>query len=1468
MATDITNRPFSGNWEPNLRKIVRHTPDAIVYINGDTGIPGCAGCGGRVDIQPFITGVSCEPSTNPIATATINLSIPKYRSAGLFRDGNFALQPGMEVHVYMRGYFPARSLLSQEATSATATPADASAMYPYYLVFHGVVTNNSYSYSGGEYSATLSCADLLHFWQYQRLVEQGSILASRPSGSKVQSSHLGHNFSGMSPYSIIYTLYRDVFGAAGGVETNWLGAEATNAAAASSQTGESLFSLALLYWQRRFSQTVANLRMFGATGTVYNAFQAAFLANLTSDQVKSLAKSYAAAEAQQSAKDPGSSLVRAARAVGYDPYSVLATGGGSASETDALGTSVASLQSYVTDISKFGNFNMLETVYMTKLEIANAVTHETGFEFYQDVDGDIVFKPPFYNMDTSGLRVYRIEPEDVVSFDVSDKEPDVTTMKWTGGHMSNLRVGSLEGEFGKRAEFIDYRLVAKFGWRQETIDSAYYDDEWSAYYALISKMDIYNIGVKSASVTIPLRPEMRPGYPVYIVHLDCFYYCTGISHSLTFGGSCQSSLTLVGRRAKFHAPGVPPAGRMPTVSDVRMDNMHLPPLPLTLPAGAVAAAERAYATGDPSDPRARTGFVDVYRKTQGFPNVVMALDPSLVNPLQFSPSFDLESLGTEQGIRNLIKAVVMGPTGVLQRPPDDRSTADDKSKSFDGPWAIQVSNTEWIPLPSVSELAAVARQGGVDAGGQAAAVFGRLVEAARSSYERGFPGSGTAAATLEQLSDFKSSFAPGKNLPGYYRYYSSAHPDPGNQGMLKLVLDGDGQLVDTSDRFTLRVRATQFSRDGNTLVEGDVTAGIPIAATGGQVVVKATHEIRSFDIARLEVSVSKGRVVQRGARVQAFPRKDLADALRAYFVDQILDADDFGAAKKVEDYAPLFEAERDRIAAILRSPDKVPPPPDLPDAVARPPVGVSRSFAVNVLENDGESEYVTSGFSAPGEDREVEFSDGSRQSRPHKGIDLRARAPGVPVLAAAPGRVSVSVGNAPRPRPPSGYGNWIAIDHAGGFQTRYAHLSVPLVRVGQVVRAGERIGLSGNSGTEAFHLHFELLLNGSHVNPQAYVPSGDTFVSVGAPPTEPPPAVATPPEVAAAAEAVASATFNTDYSEYLLSVDMPGGYETVGEAPGNDLTSRAVSLASVMADAIAGPAADAMQVVASSDASAGDAGRYAAAWAEMFPEGSVAMTVLRDATNRVVRDDGKRVYYAPVFPVSDERGYEVVGTYPYGRGLTITDQSLGRIIGPTGELPDYDAVDRFIKSVTSAGSTADVAKVIGESNLDAVTRAELAAGMDPALLADTGIAAVLGDAVPGRTGAGANTPASTAQGIGVFSPVNVAYGLSDMAVGDGGSCNCLAHQADIQLLRDPTAGQFIVVEGTEDAFADYVRGVAESRVAPWAAAQDNYRGASFAVGAPTGVVAAFDQAVDGARARVSAARAGLDRAVDDLRRNS
>jgi hypothetical protein len=52
------------------------------------------------------------------------------------------------------------------------------------------------------------------------------------------------------------------------------------------------------------------------------------------------------------------------------------------------------------------------------------------------------------------------------------------------------------------------------------------------------------------SVTIPLRPEIRLGYPVYIQHLDTYYYITGISHSFNFGGTASTNLSLEFRRER------------------------------------------------------------------------------------------------------------------------------------------------------------------------------------------------------------------------------------------------------------------------------------------------------------------------------------------------------------------------------------------------------------------------------------------------------------------------------------------------------------------------------------------------------------------------------------------------------------------------------------------------------------------------------------------------------------------------------------------------------------------------------------------------------------------------------------------------------------------------------------------------------------------------------------------------------
>ncbi len=105
---------------------------------------------------------------------------------------------------------------------------------------------------------------------------------------------------------------------------------------------------------------------------------------------------------------------------------------------------------------------------------------------------------------------------------------------------------------------------------------------------------------------------------------------------------------------------------------------------------------------------------------------------------------------------------------------------------------------------------------------------------------------------------------------------------------------------------------------------------------------------------------------------------------------------------------------------------------------------------------------------------------GPRWGRHHDGVDLAIRS-GTPFVASDGGKV-VRAGWY------GGYGNCIDIDHGNGFVTRYGHCSRIYVSVGDLVYQGQTIGCVGSTGwSTGPHLHFEVHLNGSRRDPEAYV---------------------------------------------------------------------------------------------------------------------------------------------------------------------------------------------------------------------------------------------------------------------------------------------------------------------------------------------------------------------------------------------
>lgn len=130
--------------------------------------------------------------------------------------------------------------------------------------------------------------------------------------------------------------------------------------------------------------------------------------------------------------------------------------------------------------------------------------------------------------------------------------------------------------------------------------------------------------------------------------------------------------------------------------------------------------------------------------------------------------------------------------------------------------------------------------------------------------------------------------------------------------------------------------------------------------------------------------------------------------------------------------------------------------------------GTSASGFITPITYDS-SVYCSSGY-------------GQRSSGWHGGVDLtRPSATGTPIYAVQSGKVIQAQYH-------YSWGNYVMIDHGDGVQTLYAHCSRFAVSKGQTVSQGQTIAYIGNTGNSfGPHLHFEVYINGSRVNPEGYI---------------------------------------------------------------------------------------------------------------------------------------------------------------------------------------------------------------------------------------------------------------------------------------------------------------------------------------------------------------------------------------------
>ena len=533
------------------REIIKTAPDIVIFIDGLPYLtnpfvndPRTKASYTLVNFNDKVTSFSANYDTESLVpNCSIQLQIPNYEKY-LYQmpGGNNLLQTMAQVQVYAKSYFMA-------ATGDTV----------YRRVFKGVTSYIGYNDNGKTLEVSIQCHGMLHLLEKMQINIHPSLVSAHKAASRltIYQSIL----SSGDPFQVIAMLFTEAFRSDG------------------FQIG-TLQGATLLPGQGN-----TNTMFYDAVTRGYMAKWQAILYNMVKD-VHIYGPNKDNLGIQVIMKRDGT--------WGKPDKNTL----GTSIRKRPTGTESATVNqysAYYKNIQRFAPYRNIadleitNSVIVNRLDAIREAVRKIDFEAYQDIDGKVIIKPPIYNLDvvnignrlkqtTTATNSSRNSYTNPVTAIYENNNPFVIHLSEILTEQENEDQAAIRRtrttvcgnpllSFGVQwdqdtkpvGEWIDVTKLAKFGLREEPM----YEVPWigmgnkiTLFAHAIAETVRANRGYRTYTITIPLRPELKLGFPVFIPHKDMYAYIKSISLNFNVGGTATMTLTCdsIRRRIMINTP--------------------------------------------------------------------------------------------------------------------------------------------------------------------------------------------------------------------------------------------------------------------------------------------------------------------------------------------------------------------------------------------------------------------------------------------------------------------------------------------------------------------------------------------------------------------------------------------------------------------------------------------------------------------------------------------------------------------------------------------------------------------------------------------------------------------------------------------------------------------------------------------------------------------------------------------------